>query len=34
MQYLTKLKTTINDALYEVTSRTVTENEQEQEAMG
>ena len=34
MQYLTELETTINDALHEVAAKAVTENEQEQEAMG
>ena len=34
MQYLTELEATINDALHEVTSRTVTKNEPEHEAMG
>ena len=34
MQYLMDLETIINVALHEATSRAVTENEQEQEAMG
>ncbi len=34
MQYLTELEATINDALYEVTFRAVTENKPEKEATG